>query len=180
MGKIENILQEEEFPYNVYSVGDIIFVKRYQYENGKEGHNHLFVIIDQNNIAVPIENNKEYLRIKEIIKRNEFRIEKEIKEIDTIEKIDFSDIFPTSEQHIKTKWGDLKFVKIRYFDENKLNWEAAPDFVVKDWNLLKTKTLEDKRYTFIQREKWDAIEFKTENSLVYFLNPLITEIYGIK
>ncbi len=55
-GKIENVLREEKQEYNVYSIGDIVFVKEYHYENGKEGNNHLFVIIDQNNIAVPIEN----------------------------------------------------------------------------------------------------------------------------
>ena len=34
----------------------IVFVKEYYYSNGVKGKNHFFVIIDQNNIAVPIEN----------------------------------------------------------------------------------------------------------------------------
>ena len=55
-GKIENILQEKDVEYNVYNIGDIVFVDEYQYKNGKIGKNHLFVIIDQNNMAVPIEN----------------------------------------------------------------------------------------------------------------------------
>ena len=55
-GKIENIVKEDDEEYSVYSIGDIVFVKKYNYENGSEGNNHLFVIIDQNNIAVPIEN----------------------------------------------------------------------------------------------------------------------------
>lgn len=55
-GKAENILQEDEAIYNYYQIGDIVFVKQYIYANGKEGNNHLFVIIDQNNTAVPIEN----------------------------------------------------------------------------------------------------------------------------
>ena len=55
-GKIENVLNEDTVSYNYYSIGDIVFVKEYKYENGKEGNNHLFVIIDQNNLAVPIEN----------------------------------------------------------------------------------------------------------------------------
>lgn len=278
-GKIENVLCEESEAYNEYMIGDIVFVKQYQYENGKEGHNHLFVIIDQNNMAVPIENfgmlissqleklkyqtnklikkdkqnglnkdsivktdiiykisNKqilfkigevdkekiqeykksfyhsiklEQLTLEEIIKRNEIRIQEDIKEIYGLKTIDFIDIFPISEEHrealeeelkeksilidktekgkfyllnhpIKTRWGELKFLKIRFFDETKLNWEAAPDFVVEDWKILKSNVLEDKRFTFIHREKWDAIELKTENSLVYFLNPLVTKIYDIK
>ena len=55
-GRVENILAEESEEYNQYSVGDIVFVSKYYYENGKEGKNHLFVIIEQNNLAVPIEN----------------------------------------------------------------------------------------------------------------------------
>lgn len=52
--------------------------------------------------------------------------------------------------------------------------------MIEDWKILKSNVLKDKRFTFIHREKWDAIEFKTENSLVYFLNPLVTKIYDIK
>lgn len=55
-GKIENILCEQEENYSIYQVGDIVFVNNYKYEDGKSGKNHLFVIIEQNNIAVPIEN----------------------------------------------------------------------------------------------------------------------------
>ncbi|MGN1327486.1 MAG: type II toxin-antitoxin system PemK/MazF family toxin [Clostridia bacterium] len=55
-GKIENILREEKEEYNIYEIGDIVFVKNYTYIDGKIGSNHLFVIVDQNNMAVPIEN----------------------------------------------------------------------------------------------------------------------------
>ena len=55
-GKIENILKENEEQYIICEIGDIVFVKNYYYSDGKPGQNHLFVIIDQNNLAVPIEN----------------------------------------------------------------------------------------------------------------------------
>lgn len=55
-GKIENVICEGTEQYNIYSIGDIVFVKRYRYQDGKNGNNHLFVIIDQDNLAVPIEN----------------------------------------------------------------------------------------------------------------------------
>lgn len=55
-GKIENILKEDYEVYSLYSVGDIVFVNTYQYEDSYVGKNHLFVIISQNNLAVPIEN----------------------------------------------------------------------------------------------------------------------------
>lgn len=55
-GKIENVLNEDSETYNInYDIGDIVFVKEYKYSNGKIGNNHFFVIIDQNNTAVPIE-----------------------------------------------------------------------------------------------------------------------------
>lgn len=55
-GKIENVLKEDTEQYNYYNIGDIVFVNEYVYSNGEIGNNHFFVIIDQNNIAVPIEN----------------------------------------------------------------------------------------------------------------------------
>ena len=56
-GKIENIIKDKDIPYVIsYEIGDIVFVKKYKYQNGNFGKNHLFVIIDQNNLMVPIEN----------------------------------------------------------------------------------------------------------------------------
>lgn len=147
--------------------------------------------------------------LKEIVEKNQSRIEKDLEEIEGLQFIDFIDIFPESEEHrkkldeevskisklidstekgnfyllnepIETKWGKLKFLKIRFFDESRLGYEAAPDFAVKDWNMLRQRVENDKRFTYISRPKWDAIEFKTENSLVYFLNPLVTSVYGIE
>lgn len=54
-GKIENVFEEENVQYGPYFVGDIVFVKKYKYADGTEGFDHFFVIISQNNIAVPIE-----------------------------------------------------------------------------------------------------------------------------
>ena len=55
-GKVENVLNEKCEIYSTYDIGDIVFVKEYTYANGETGNNHFFVIIDQNNTAVPIEN----------------------------------------------------------------------------------------------------------------------------
>lgn len=56
-GKVENVVSECSQSYLLnYSVGDIVFVKNYLYSDGKIGNNHLFVIIDQDNTVVPIEN----------------------------------------------------------------------------------------------------------------------------
>lgn len=145
--------------------------------------------------------------LQEIISKNLNRIGKDMLEIKDLQNIDFLDIFPKSEEHknqldeeiskiamliektergnvyalnnpIETQYGKLTYIKIRIFDETRLNWEAAADFVVKDRNILMEKVGKDIRFSYIKREKWDAIEFKTDNTLVYFLNPLASEVYG--
>lgn len=145
--------------------------------------------------------------LQEIISKNLNRIGKDMLEIKDLQNIDFLDIFPKSEEHknqldeeiskiamliektergnvyalnnpIETKYGKLTYIKIRIFDETRLNWEAAADFVVKDRNILMEKVGKDIRFSYIKREKWEAIEFKTDNTLVYFLNPLASEVYG--
>ena len=55
-GKVENVLNENNKSYNFYEIGDIVFVREYSYPSGENGKNHFFVIIDQDNTAVPIEN----------------------------------------------------------------------------------------------------------------------------
>ena len=147
--------------------------------------------------------------LEEIIRINEKRIENDIKNIDGIKFIDFVDIFPTSEEHKKqldeelksiakvidttekgtfyllntpivTKWGKLQFLKIRFFDKTRLNWECAPDFAIEDWEALKQKIGIDEHLSFYTRKEWEAIEYKSDDSLIYFLNPLVSKIYNIK
>ena len=78
---------------------------------------------------------------------------------------------------IKTKFGLLNLIKIRFFDETRLNWEAAMDFEVKDRSVLLQKVNYDERFKYIKRTEWDAVEFKTKDTLVYFLKPLASEVY---
>ncbi len=145
--------------------------------------------------------------IADIVNKNLKRIENDLNEIKDIQYIDFFDVFPRNEEDkitldkelesiatilevtdrgnvyllnspIETKYGNLEYIKIRFFDETRLNWEAAADFVVKDRNILLNKVGEDERYTYIKRDKWNAVEFKTKDTLVYFLEPLASEVYG--
>ena len=55
-GKIENVISEPKEFYSYYEIGDIVFVKNFEYSTKEKGNNHLFVIIDKNNMAIPIEN----------------------------------------------------------------------------------------------------------------------------
>ena len=144
--------------------------------------------------------------IEEIIQKNLKRIEKDLNEIKDIQNIDFIDLFPISEEHRKildeeaikigmiiektergnvyllntpldTEYGKLSLVKVRFFDETRINWEAAADFVVKDRKVLEDKVGKDPRFKYIVRPDWDAIEFKTKDTLIYFLNPLASDVY---
>lgn len=54
-GDASSFLFEETEPYGEYNIGDIVFVKEYQYSNGLKGTKHLFVIIEKDNYAVTIE-----------------------------------------------------------------------------------------------------------------------------
>lgn len=54
-GDENSFLSEETETYGEYNIGDIVFVKEYNYKNGKKGTRHLFVIIEKDNYAVPIE-----------------------------------------------------------------------------------------------------------------------------
>lgn len=55
-GKVENILREDVAVYGEYEIGDIVFVEKFNYSNGKRGEKHFFVIVDKANTAIPIEN----------------------------------------------------------------------------------------------------------------------------
>ena len=57
--------EEYEFPgfyvgekielYNNYSIGDIVFVPKYMYNNGNDGYNHLFVTVDEDNRVISMD-----------------------------------------------------------------------------------------------------------------------------
>lgn len=47
---------EQISKYDNYEIGDIVFVKEYNYKSVSLGSNHLFVIVDKDNRVVPIIN----------------------------------------------------------------------------------------------------------------------------
>lgn len=61
--------------------------------------------------------------------------------------------------------------------EDIVNKNAAADFVVSDRKALENKVGKDSRFKYISRPDWDAVEFKTEDTLIYFLNPLASDVY---
>ncbi|MBR2744258.1 MAG: hypothetical protein IKE01_03055 [Clostridia bacterium] len=41
-----SFLLENTTKYNEFCIGDLVFVGRYKYKNGKKGNNHIFLIVD--------------------------------------------------------------------------------------------------------------------------------------
>lgn len=54
-GDANYFIKEKKVVYGKYNIGDIVFVKEYEYDDGKKGTDHLFVIIDENNICTSLE-----------------------------------------------------------------------------------------------------------------------------
>ena len=153
-------------------------------------------------------NMKKYETIKEIINQCEVDIEEDIKCLEFIKCIDFIDIFPISDEHkalldkevldiatiidktergnfyvfnepIATRFGQIKICKIRKFDETRLNWVAAPDFATTNYDKFLELYKNDARFKYIEKPTYKGLEFKTDKSLIYFLDELTTDYYNI-
>ena len=119
-GKIENVLKENSEKYDSYEIGDIVFVSVYVYPDGKLGSNHLFVIIDKDNTAIPIEYigmilssqiNKIKFKSNKIIKKdNENNLDK-----DSIIKTDT--VYKLYDKQILFKVGTIEIDKIEEYKQ---------------------------------------------------------------
>ena len=120
-GKVENVLREDSEKYDSYNIGDIVFVSVYIYPDGKMGSNHLFVIIDKDNTAVPIE----YIGmiLSSQIDKIKFKSNKLIKKDnknnfnkDSIIKTDT--VYKLSDKQILFKVGEIEKDKIEEYKKN--------------------------------------------------------------
>ena len=128
-GKVENVLNEDSETYDYYNIGDIVFVSVYLYPDGKIGSNHLFVIIDSDNTAIPIE----YIGmiLSSQIDKIKFKSNKLIKKDnknnlnkDSIIKTDT--VYKLSDKQILFKVGEIEKDKIEeykksFYDTLKIN-----------------------------------------------------------
>ena len=107
--------------YNKYSVGDIVFVRKYKYKDGKEGRDHLFVIVEENNLLIPIEylsmlissntNKLKYNSNKLLEKDSKNNLKK-----DSIVKTDV--IYTISQEDILFKIGEVNIEQINKYRES--------------------------------------------------------------
>jgi len=123
-GKIENVLNEDSEKYDYYNIGDIVFVSVYLYPDGKIGSNHLFVIIDKDNTAIPIE----YIGmiLSSQIDKIKFKSNKLIKKDnknnlnkDSIIKTDT--VYKLSDKQILFKVGEIEKDKIEEYKKSFYN-----------------------------------------------------------
>ena len=120
-GKLENVLNEDSESYNLYEIGDIVFVKEYSYPDGEIGYSHFFVIIDKDNTAVPIEyfgmlvsSNLNKLKFKSNKKKKKDEINNLYK--DSLVKTDV--IYKISSEQIIFKIGVVSYEKIEEYKKN--------------------------------------------------------------
>jgi len=102
---------------NKYKIGDIVFVSKYKYKNGKDGENHSFVIIDDEQ-AVDInyfgflifsQTKKSTYSFNELLNKNEINKLKK----DSIVKCD--DLITILEENIKFKIGEVTQEELERF-----------------------------------------------------------------
>lgn len=123
-GKTEFWLKEKTESYDEYSVGDIVFVDKYTYDDGKTGRNHLFVIIEQNNLVVPIESFG--MLISSQIQKLKYKANKLLEadeknglRVDSIVKTDV--IYRIKTEQILFKIGNVDYEKIEEYKKYYLN-----------------------------------------------------------
>ncbi len=117
---------EKLVEYPTYEIGDIVYVKNYKYESGKDGQNHLFVIIDEENYAVSINyfcmilsSKLEKLRYKQNLLLKKDSINKLKK--DSIVKTDY--IYTLDESDINMFVGKVSKEKVEEFKQLYLDGE---------------------------------------------------------
>ena len=130
----------------------------------------------------------------------------DIKSFPEIECMDFVDIFPRSEENrvalndeavklgniieknergttyrlnepISTELGKLELLKVRKFDETRLPWLGAGDFIVHDFDKFKNKYQNAKNCKYVEAPTFNAIEIKTKNTLAYVMDIPTSEYY---
>ena len=129
-GSIEYFINEPTFYYNgKCKIGDIVFVREYFYKDGTKGYSHMFVIVDSNYQAVPIE----YfgMLISSHLEKMKFdtnillsKDEKNNLKKDSIVKVD--EIYKLTKEQIIFKIGEVSIKKVKKY--KKIYYEIINRF----------------------------------------------------
>jgi hypothetical protein len=145
-------------------------------------------------------------QIEDIIRKVAVLSKNDIKSFKEIKCMDYVDIFPKCEEQRKTlnaealqigkiieqnergityrlnnplstEFGKIELFKIRKFDETKLTWLGAGDFVVDNFNMFKKKYQNAKNCKYVEAPTYNAIEIKTDKTLSYVMDIPTSEYY---
>lgn len=135
-----------------YNVGDIVFVPKFKYENGNDGTNHLFVIIERNNYAVSLDyfcmlisSNIKKLRYSKnvnITKNNLNDLQK-----DSIVKTDY--IYIIEQDMISFRIGNVPKENIKFYKEYCNEYDKTSKKIKK--YIAEEKSLLDQEYSLIEQ-----------------------------
>ena len=81
---------------------------------------------------------------------------------------------------ISTELGNIELLKIRKFDETRLSWLGAGDFIVNEFDKFKNKYQNAKNCKYVEAPTYNAIEIKTDNTLAYIMDIPTSEYYKTK
>lgn len=172
-GEIEYLIADSKKNYGI-SIGDIVFVKEFIYENKSQGKNHLFIIIEEDNTVVSLEyfgmlissklsklNYKENILLK---KDNKNRLHQ-----NSIVKTDC--LYKITPDMISFKLGTVSKEKVELFKEcmrnnmkNKQNIDTyiktEKDIIEKEYELLEEISKLRKEKNLSQRRLADILNMK--------------------
>ena len=92
-----------------------------------------------------------------------------------IDKMSSGNLYYLNEP-IKTKYGDLLFIKIRKHDNNYNNYKISVDFTVKDYDSYKNKIKNPIIKTY---DTFELIQFKNDKSIINVISLSAKDDYRI-
>lgn len=183
-GNIDYYIREDSLNYGNTSVGDIVFVENFQYENNTNGKNNLFLIIEENEM-IPLEyfgllisSRLNKLKYKEnvLLKKDETNnLHK-----DSIVKLDY--IYSLTSDMICYKIGNVPAYKVEYFKKciKELEEENAriKKYVIKEKSILDEEFELLEQISLIRKDK--KLSQRQLASIIGMKQPMLAKIENNK
>lgn len=120
--KINYLVEEETVGYsNECKVGDIVYVRKYYYEDGRKGRNHLFVIVGEDNgehFGMLISSSLDKLKYKD----NKLLEKNSINNLSKNSIVKTDAIYRLSSENIIFKIGEVEKEKLEEYKNNLKNY----------------------------------------------------------
>lgn len=164
-----------------YNIGDIVFVPKFQYEDGSNGKNHLFVIIEKDNCAIPLDyfcllisSNIKKLRYKENISITKDKLNNLQK--DSIIKTDY--IYTIEENLISFRVGMVPKENIEFYKEYCCKYDKTSQKIKKYCE--EEKSLLDQEFSLLEEisklRKEKKLSQRQLASIIGMKQPMLAKI----